>query len=75
MITSTSFKSIAIRAKIMGAMRRAKVRRQKQVIFNRYGSAFLTVQRVPGSVIRCFRFISLADGTDVTETVYKGLRS
>ena len=70
MITSTTFKSLTMRCKIMGAMRRAMVRNTPQVIFNRKGSPFMSVERVPGQ--RCFRF--LTNKTDVTESVYAGLR-
>jgi len=73
MITLTTFKSISIRARIMGAMRRAKVRKRPQVILNRKGGGFLTVVRVPGNVFRCFQFIT-TKGIDVTETVYAGLK-
>ena len=71
MITSTTFKSLNMRCKIMGAMRRAMIRKVPQIIYNRKGAPFMTVERVTVGQ-RCFRF--LTNKADVTESVYKGLR-
>lgn len=76
MITSTTFKADAIRCKIMGAMRRCLTFKNTQVVLNRNGLVFLSIERwtVPGRVVRCFKFTDNS-GMDVTEMVYKGLKS
>lgn len=73
MLSSTSFKNIIIRAKIKEAMHRCLAFKNPQSVRNNKGRLFLIVTRVPGNVLRCFRFLTITE-IDVTETVYRGLK-